>query len=56
MRKILYLEPDENAPLSEVAAADIVIQGATIIDDRHGDAKDILLNIRHAKTIKEWIS
>lgn len=56
MRKILYLEPDENdAPLREVARADIVIKGATIIKDRFGDAQDILLNIRHAKTVREWV-
>lgn len=51
---ILYLDPDENdAPLSEVALADIVIKGGTIIKDRYGNAHEIVERASGARTLRE---
>ena len=51
---ILYLDPDENdSALNEVALADIVIKGGTIIKDRYGNANEIVQKASDARTLRE---
>lgn len=54
MRKIVYLEPNENdAALRELACADIVIKGGTILKDRFGDAREVVEQAAGARTLRE---
>lgn len=51
---ILYLDPDKNdVRLSEVAEADIVVKGGTIIKDRYGNAREIVERAGQARTLRE---
>lgn len=51
---ILYLDPNENdARLSEVAEADIVVKGGTIIKDRYGNAREVVERAGQARTLRE---
>jgi hypothetical protein len=51
---IIYLDPDENdASLNEIASADIVIKGGTIIKDRYDNAAEIVQKASRASTLRE---